>query len=594
MRVGGGYFLDFFSIPTPTKMIYFAQDSEHGGHTDIERIPKVLREKVTILTQEGKKGTQQYENLGDLLKQGCYGDIYLCGYFFERDKYYDKYWDEIKHFFSLEVKIREVDMFRALIQNKISVGIHIRRGDMLLAEWAEKMEDDYYKAAIEYCRKHLVKDEKKCSFFVFSDDIAYAKQMLGKDSSLWYVNFGGSREASVAEFVCLSLCNHRILSNSSTFSWLTDELSTYEKKITFYQGKKTQLTWRDYIKRTLRLTLAICGRSRQSIRLDGKEIKKYSRYYQTNNLDNIHDYQSRKNVVLTTDITEKNCEFILNEISLLSANVYERSEEEEKKFLYQKFIALVEAKEYNNALAIESKIYEDYANDALFRKNLVKALTGIGAYKEAKMEQRWEESKKHFVIIPAGQSCASGRRCGLIELGIVLHHFGYRVSFILEPLDESERYYISSNELLTDRRGNCFGCHQYLQEEVEKEGFDRFLNRFQQDELFIITRKRKFCERFEGKELTYIFPDFTDRRDAESRIGNRMPKEDIEYLYKNADIVMTQEPDNVCGNCEYILWKDNDHREEYWLEERRWQFGDLDRLSERVISIAEALHEWLQ
>lgn len=591
---GGGYFLDFFAIPTVTKIVYFAQDSEHGAQTDIRRIPKKLREKVIVLTQEVKKGTMQYRSLNDFVKQRCCGDVYLCGYFFERDKYYDKYWDEIKGFFHLKVKVREVDIFQKLIRDKISVGVHIRRGDMLLAEWAEKMEDDYYQAAIEYCRKHLDKDGKKCSFFVFSDDIAYAKQMLGKDSSLWYINFGGSREASVAEFVCLSLCNHRILSNSSTFSWLADELNTYKGKKTFYQGKGEKLTWRDRIKRGLRLTLTVCGKERQTIRLDGEEIKKYSCNYQTNNLDNIQDYQKRKKFILETSITESNCGFILDEINHLSTNVYERTAEEENRFLYQKFIALVEAKEYNNALSIESKIYEEYAEDVLFRKNLVKALIGIGAYKESKIEQRWGEKKKHFVIIPAGRSCASARRCGLIELGIILHHFGHKVSFILEPLDNSEKYYISSNELLIDRRGNCFGCNQYLQEDVEKEGFEKFLNRFQQDELLIITRKRKFCERFEGKKLTYIFPDFTDRRDAESRVGDRMPKEDIEYLYKNADIIMTQEAGNVCGDCEYILWKDNDHREEYWLEEQRWQFGNLDRFSERAISMAEALHEWLQ
>lgn len=594
---GGGYYLDLFSIPDCPKMMYFIQDSEGGGHADVRRIPEHLREKVIVLTEEIRKNTIQYKSLRDFTKRKCRGDIYLCGYFFERGKYYDKYWDKLKTFFCLKSKIREVEIFQKLICDKISVGIHIRRGDILLAEWAEKMEDAYYRASIEYCRKYLSKDGKKCSFFIFSDDIEYAKKILGKDSSLWYVNFGGSREASVAEFVCLSLCNHRILSNSSTFSWLTSELNTYKKKKTFYQGKRAQLTWRDHIKRSLRLTLMICGKSRQSIRLDGKEIKKYSSYYQTDDLDNIRDYQKRKIALLNVDVTENNYESILNEIGTLSMNAFERTTEEGNRFLYQKFNALVEAKRYDNALALEGRIYEDYSEDGLFRKNLVKALTGIGAYKEAAMEGDRRTERKHFLIIPAGKSYASGCRCGLVELGIALHHFGHNVSFILDPLEESERYYIISNELLIDRRGNCFGCHQYLQEEVEKEGFDRFLDHFQENELFIITRKRKFCVQFErvrGKKITYIFPDFTDRRDAESRVGDRMPKEDIEYLYKNADIIMTQDADNLRDNCKYILWKDHDHREEYWLEKRRWQLGDLDRFGERVISMAKALHERLQ
>lgn len=584
-----GFLLDFFSIPTSTKMIYFAQDYEHGGHTDIRRIPEQLREKVTILTQEVTENTIEYSSLSSLTNKNCLStDTYLCGYFFDREKYYDKYWEEIKNFFSLKVKIREVDTFRALIKDKISVGIHIRRGDMLLADWAEHMEDDYYRAAIQYCRKYI----GDCSFFIFSDDIEYAKKMLGKDSSLWYVNFGGSQEADVAEFICLTLCDHRILSNSSTFSRLANELSTNEKKKTFYQGKEEHLTWYGYIKRTL--WLKFFGKSRQIVPLDKGEIRKYSKCYRANNEDNIADYQNRKKTLFTSTITTDNCETILEEINTLFTNIYENSAEDESRLLYQKFNALIVAKEYDSALAVKERIYEEYSGDSVFQNNLVKALTQIGACKEASIEANRVQEGRHFIIIPAGRSYASGRRWGLIELGIVLHHFGHKVSFILEPVDESEKYYINSNQLLTDRHGNCQGCWQYLVEKVEEEGVEQFLGRVQEDELFIITRRKDFCgKRLEGKKTTYIFPDFTDWRDAESKVGKRMPKEEIDFLYQNADIVLTREMKYDCKS-DYVLWQDNDHKEIYWNEKRRWKIGELDRLSERTICMAEALLDKLK
>ena len=38
-----------------------------------------------------------------------------------------------------------------------------------------------------------------------------------------------------------------------------------------------------------------------------------------------------------------------------------------------------------------------------------------------------------------------------------------------------------------------------------------------------------------------------------------------------------------------VLWEDDDHKEEYWIEEKRWKFGDLHRMDERVICMAQAI-----
>lgn len=585
-----GYLLDFFSIPSVKKLVYFADDIEHSGHTDIARIPESLKLKSTVFTADGQNGTVQYDSLCDVRKD--YSDnIYLCGYFFERDKYYDKYWNDIRNSFALKVKIREIERFCNLIKDKISVGVHIRRGDMLLADWAVKMEDNFYRAAIAYCRKYF----GKCIFAIFSDDIAYAKEMLGKDSSLYYIHFIGHQDADIAEFICLSFCNHRILSNSSTFGRLADELNMNERGRTFYQVSKLEQRSRiSHFIETITPRISLFQNSKYIIRFDQWDLKKYNKRYKQDKKENIMNYKERVNRILKEKITEKNCEIVLDEIAELSLNTYDLSIKNENQLMYQKFQALVNIKDYHTALTVATPIYEMYADDFMYRDNLIESLTAIGAHREAGMEKKRSTNRKQFVIIPAGQTCASSRRYGLIEVGIILHHLGHQVAFILNTDDKTEEYFIK-NETLVNRRGIDSGCKVYQQKNIKKDDFTSFLNGFHEEELFILTRSRDYCgQKTEQKRVTYIFLDFMDQRDAESKVGQRMPKEDVEYLYNNADIIMTHNADDICNGREYILWKDNDHSEEYWLEDRRWEFGDLDRFSERAISIAETVHEYVQ
>ena len=191
---------------------------------DPKDLPPQLKREVEIWVEDGKQYVK-YKGLAQLCDMDRPDIIYLCGYFSDRKKYFDKYWEEIKHIFTLKHPHREVEKFKRLIRGKTSVGVHIRRGDMLLADFATAMKDDYYRASAAYCREKY----ENCIFCVFSDDITFAKQLLGQDSSVYYVHFYGYDDAALLEFICLSLCNHRILSNSSTFSKLADELNTNEE-----------------------------------------------------------------------------------------------------------------------------------------------------------------------------------------------------------------------------------------------------------------------------------------------------------------------------------------------------------------------------
>lgn len=578
-----GYLLDFFNIPDTKKILYYMVDAEQAGHLNLLGIPNALKEQVIIFTQAGnwQPQTIEYKELNNIPEYHGDCSVYMCGYFFNRFQYYDKYWDEIKKKFSLRIEIEEVNKFRELISNKISVGIHIRRGDMLLADWAVTMEGDYYKAAITYCRKHF----GNCIFCVFSDDIAYAKQLLGKDSSIYYTHFWGYDDADIAEFVCLSLCNHRILSNSSTFGRLADGLNEQDGGFVFWQAIADSNTiWQHWINKYTQ-------RKNTKKRLDKYDINKYAAMYKSNGKDNIANWRERVDKLSDRVRTEDTSgQKILEEIAELSLNTYEASPEDDERILYYKFIALMREELYHEALMPAHLIYETYINDYIYRNNLVRALKEVGADKEAELELNRTLSDRHFIIVPRVKSFASNKLYGLIELGYVLHHMGYKVSFLFDPIDDGEKYYIEKNEMLTDRYGNCLGCYQYVKQEIESRGFEQFLMEQKEDELIVVTRDSNFCgQRVGNKMVTYVFPDYSDSRDAETDPDQKRPKEELKFLYNTADMILTHAKDNINSNHKVILCKDDAHKEEYWIEEKRWKFGDLHRLDERAISMAQVL-----
>jgi hypothetical protein len=134
-------------------------------------------------------------------------DLFLSGYF-QSEKYFYRYSDEIKDLFKCEeteLKLREY-----LSQIDLTCSIHIRRGDYL--NYPNKHTQspiDYYDTAIE-----LVKEKfPNVTFLVFSDDIAWCKKhFIGNE----YVFIEGFEDWE--DMILMSICDANIITNS-TFSW---------------------------------------------------------------------------------------------------------------------------------------------------------------------------------------------------------------------------------------------------------------------------------------------------------------------------------------------------------------------------------------
>jgi hypothetical protein len=102
------------------------------------------------------------------------------------------------------------------IQSRESVSVHIRRGDYLVEgnrEIFDVCNLMYFRNAIDWMRMQL---PKPC-FFVFSDDIEWAKQNL-RDRDIEFASTSSPRSTNISDFVLMANCKHHVICNSS-FSW---------------------------------------------------------------------------------------------------------------------------------------------------------------------------------------------------------------------------------------------------------------------------------------------------------------------------------------------------------------------------------------
>lgn len=156
------------------------------------------------------------------------------------DVYLDGYWQSEKYFADIEDIIRNEFVVTSPqegsnreLANQIksceSVSLHIRRGDYVSNPHTNKTHGtcdmDYYLRCIE-C---LTKTVKNPHFFVFSDDIEWARLNLKLPYSITFIDNNGP-EKNYEDLRLMSICKHNIIANSS-FSWWGAWLNANPDKI---------------------------------------------------------------------------------------------------------------------------------------------------------------------------------------------------------------------------------------------------------------------------------------------------------------------------------------------------------------------------
>lgn len=142
--------------------------------------------------------------------------------------YLQGYWQSEKYFADAAVILRSDFAFRQPLSKAnaawaeritrcTAVSLHVRRGDYVSDPKTRAVlgpcSPDYYRSALRYVAERVATPE----IFVFSDDIAWARDNLHIGFPCHYIDHNRGAE-SYNDMRLMSLCRHHILANSS-FSW---------------------------------------------------------------------------------------------------------------------------------------------------------------------------------------------------------------------------------------------------------------------------------------------------------------------------------------------------------------------------------------
>lgn len=142
--------------------------------------------------------------------------IYYDG-FFQNENYFKSVRNELAEVFSLKnpIEDRNQEVLNKILETN-SISLHVRRGDYVTLESANKFHGicslDYYEKAIKYIAKKV----KNPHFFLFSDDIEWVIQNLKIDYPFTVVDFNQGK--GFLDINLMKHCKHNIIANSS-FSW---------------------------------------------------------------------------------------------------------------------------------------------------------------------------------------------------------------------------------------------------------------------------------------------------------------------------------------------------------------------------------------
>lgn len=203
-----------------------------------KRVTDKLLQKINALTLQNKIfNTYQEKNLlfDDSLFRNSKKNIYLKGYF-QSEKYFAKYEDQLRKDFEIVTSLKKetTDLLK-IIEAENSVSLHIRRGDYISNPAANAVHGtcdlNYYHRAIEIIKEKI----ENPVFFIFSDDIDWAKENLKLENTTYFVDFNDA-STNYEDLKLMSACKNNITANSS-FSWWGAWLNANKSKIVIAPSK---------------------------------------------------------------------------------------------------------------------------------------------------------------------------------------------------------------------------------------------------------------------------------------------------------------------------------------------------------------------
>jgi hypothetical protein len=143
-------------------------------------------------------------------------DVYFYGYW-QNERYFRKYRTELLDIFILKNVHYKTREYQKQIINSEAVSLHVRRGDYVTNKHTNSIHGTcslkYYKKAV----REVLKSKKQAHFFIFSDDMDWAKNNLDFIENKTFIMLE-SDTPDHEEIHLMSQCKFNIIANSS-FSW---------------------------------------------------------------------------------------------------------------------------------------------------------------------------------------------------------------------------------------------------------------------------------------------------------------------------------------------------------------------------------------
>lgn len=154
---------------------------------------------------------------------------YLDGYF-QSEKYFREYSDIIRNDFEVSIPpSQENALMLEKIKSVNAVSLHIRRGDYIKNSNTKALHwlcnAEYYQKSIVYITERV----ENPVFFIFSDDIAWAKENMKTGFEQYFIDFNDASQ-NHEDLRLMKNCKHHIIANS-TFSWWGAWLNPNREKI---------------------------------------------------------------------------------------------------------------------------------------------------------------------------------------------------------------------------------------------------------------------------------------------------------------------------------------------------------------------------
>jgi len=201
----------------------FRVNINEASAKDLKKLRPILYRAINVLAFKlGFKGIQMSKYFIEN-KFSYNSNIKKVG----KDCFLSGYWQSPKYFDSIESLIRDEFTFHSKLDDRIievedliiktnSVSLHIRRTDFqntISNNTHGICSLDYYEKAVKFISDKFTEPH----FFVFSDDINWAKENLKLPYQLTFVS-GNNGDKSYIDMQLMSECKHNIIANSS-FSW---------------------------------------------------------------------------------------------------------------------------------------------------------------------------------------------------------------------------------------------------------------------------------------------------------------------------------------------------------------------------------------